>query len=65
MRVVVERDLCVGAGNCVWKLPQVFAQREEDGLVRLLSTTPDPSLRDRISQAVVDCPSQAIGLEVG
>lgn len=63
LRVTADRDLCVGAGNCVWRLPQVFAQREDDGLVRLVSTTPDPSLRDQVGEVVADCPSQAIGIE--
>lgn len=63
MRVAVHRELCVGAGNCVWKLPQVFAQHEEDGTVQLLSGAPDPSLREAISELVLDCPSQAIALE--
>ena len=36
MRVAVDQDKCCGAGKCVLLAPEVFDQREDDGVVVLL-----------------------------
>ncbi|AIG79358.1 hypothetical protein ED92_36090 [Amycolatopsis sp. MJM2582] len=55
MRLEVDRERCVGAGMCVLTAPEVFAQDEEDGRVRLLDR--DPA---EIGDAVQLCPAAAI-----
>jgi len=59
MRVVVDRDPCVGAGMWVLTAPEVFDQDTEDGRVVLLDATPTAghaSTRD----AAPACPSGAV-----
>lgn len=51
----MDRERCVGAGMCVLTAPEVFAQDEEDGRVRLL----DPESAE-IGDAVQLCPAAAI-----
>jgi ferredoxin len=60
MRIVVDRDLCVGAGQCVLWTPELFDQSTQDGRVVARATVADVSPRAR---AAVDlCPSGALSL---
>ncbi|MEU9381729.1 ferredoxin [Streptomyces sp. NPDC048279] len=61
-KISVERDRCVGAGQCVLAAPDVFDQDEEEGLVLVLDDTPPVSLSDAVHEAVWACPSGALGL---
>ncbi len=59
MRVQADRDVCVGAGNCVLTAPDIFDQ-DDDGLVTVLAADP-PADRDAdVERAVRMCPSGAI-----
>ncbi|SDI17813.1 Ferredoxin [Sinosporangium album] len=59
MRISVDSDRCVGAGQCVLSAPEVFDQ-DAEGLVTALTFAPDPGERDAVRQAVELCPSHAI-----
>jgi ferredoxin len=61
LRVVVDRDLCCGAGNCVANAPDVFDQ-DTDGLVRLHCAAVPPGSYDAVLDAVDLCPTGAISL---
>ena len=41
LRVTVDEDLCVGAGLCVLSSSDVFDQRDDDGVVKLLQVYQD------------------------
>lgn len=60
LRVEVSRDRCVGAGQCVRTVPEVFDQSEADGLVVLLNATPSGQWRARLDRAALLCPARAI-----
>jgi ferredoxin len=60
MKISVDTSRCVGAGQCVWVAPQVFDQRETDGIVILLLAEPGPELHDFVREAARVCPSRAI-----
>jgi ferredoxin len=62
MHIQVDRDVCVGAGNCVLTLPQVFDQ-DDEGIVDLLETDPPDSEGAMVGRAVRLCPSGAISIE--
>lgn len=62
MKVQVEAEKCVAAGQCVLLAPEVFDQREEDGVVVLLSETPEPKFQDAVREAAMVCPAAAIHL---
>jgi len=60
MQVTVDRDLCIGAANCVRIAPTVF-QLDEEGKAIVLDPT---SVDDRTLQwAAENCPTGAIILE--
>lgn len=63
MRVVIEQARCCGAGQCVLAAPDVFDQREDDGIVILLQENPPEELRAAVMQAIKVCPTLAIRLE--
>ena len=60
MRVVVDRDRCVGAGMCVLTAPEVFDQDTEDGRVVLLDATPTAGRHAATRDAALACPSGAV-----
>ncbi|MEQ3549757.1 ferredoxin [Pseudonocardia nematodicida] len=60
MNVEVDEDACVGAGQCVLAAPLVFDQREDDGIVELLTAEVPPSEQGRVTEAVNRCPAAAI-----
>jgi ferredoxin len=63
MRITVDREKCVGAGNCVDAARQTFDQDDEDGLVVLLEEDPPEEHRESARRAAQLCPSLAITVE--
>lgn len=60
IRVLVDEDLCVGGGQCVLAAPEVFDQREEDGVVMLLEEHPSDEHVEAVRRAELLCPAAAI-----
>jgi ferredoxin len=63
MKVTVDTDKCIAAGQCVLSAPEVFDQREEDGLVVLLNPSPSADVVVDVKQAATLCPALAITVE--
>ncbi|MEV6481795.1 ferredoxin [Streptomyces sp. NPDC051576] len=62
MKVTVDQDRCVAAGQCAATAPDVFDQREDDGVVVLLTDVPPAELADDVRYAAAICPALAIHL---
>jgi ferredoxin len=62
MQVELDQDKCVGAGQCVLAAPDVFDQREDDGIAVLLNDTSPDELTADVEQAAAVCPAMAIRL---
>jgi ferredoxin len=62
VKVTVDQDKCCGAGTCVMLAPDVFDQRDEDGIVVLLDGQPPADLRATVREAVSVCPAGAISV---
>ena len=60
MKVAVDRHKCISSGQCVLAAPEVFDQRDEDGLVVLLNPSPPAELAVGVKQAATLCPAVAI-----
>lgn len=60
MKVTVDEDRCCGAGQCVMLAPDVFDQREDDGIVVLLEAEPDAGRHAVVREAADVCPAGAI-----
>lgn len=63
IRIHVDQHACVGAGQCVMASPQVFDQRDEDGVVVLLQDHVDSTLETSVRKAAKLCPALAIRIE--
>ncbi|MFF7594493.1 ferredoxin [Streptomyces mirabilis] len=63
MKITIEQDKCVAAGQCVANAPDVFDQRDEDGVAVLLSAEPPAELADDVRYAAAVCPALAIHIE--
>jgi ferredoxin len=55
MKVTVDQEKCCAGGNCVMLAPDVFDQRDEDGVVVLLA-----GARDAVREAAGVCPAACI-----
>jgi len=62
MRVEVDVPKCVASGQCVELAPDVFDQRDEDGMVVLLDENPPAELHDAVRESATVCPAAAIRL---
>ena len=62
MKIEADRDLCIGAGNCVLSAEVVFDQ-DDDGVVVLLTEEVPEDQEDRVREAVKLCPSGALRLQ--
>jgi ferredoxin len=57
IRIEVDRDLCIGSGDCVASQPDVFAL-DDDGKAYVLD--PDAAETEDIVEAATNCPVTAI-----
>jgi ferredoxin len=62
VKVEVDQDGCVAAGQCVMSAPSVFDQRDEDGVVVLLKDEVDRGDENSVRFAIELCPARVIRL---
>ncbi len=60
IRIEIDRDACVGSGNCVFWAPATF-DLGDDGVSVVIDPTGDTV--DRIRVAAEGCPARAISVE--
>lgn len=63
MKVIVDQDICASSGNCVMQAPAVFDQRDEDGVVILLTDNLPAEHAEATRRAAASCPALAIHIE--
>jgi ferredoxin len=61
MDVKIDQEGCVASGQCVLAAPDVFDQRDEDGVAVLLQN-PSSDQYDATREAALLCPARAIQL---
>jgi ferredoxin len=62
MRINVDTDRCTGHGVCESIAEDIF-EVGDDGIVHLLIEDVPESRRDKIAEAVAECPTQALSIE--
>jgi ferredoxin len=62
VRVTVDRDRCIGAGNCALIAPSVFDQDPDEAVVVVLDDSPPEDSRPAVQEAVDRCPAAVIVL---
>jgi ferredoxin len=59
-QVIVDREACMGSGNCVYWAPAVF-DLDDDGVAIVRGDA--TGHEDEVRQAVQNCPTKAIQFE--
>ncbi|MEU2337708.1 ferredoxin [Streptomyces sp. NPDC006654] len=59
MHIEIDRDVCIGAGQCALTAPSVFTQ-DDDGFSALLPGRADGGGDPLVKEAARACPVQAI-----
>jgi ferredoxin len=59
MRVLVDRERCIGSGACEALAPDVF-EVGDDGVVTVLPPGPGPADEAAVRDAVAQCPTGAL-----
>ena len=62
MKVVVDVERCLCAGNCLAVAPEVFDQDDDSGRVILVDQPPPEELRAAVEHAALMCPGMAISV---
>jgi ferredoxin len=63
MKIVLDQDKCVASGQCVLAAPDVFDQRDADGIAVLLREEPAGQDAEAVQDAARICPAAAIRIE--
>ncbi|MBL1104017.1 ferredoxin [Streptomyces sp. 5-8] len=59
MHIDIDKDVCIGAGQCALAAPNVFTQ-DDDGYSELLPGSGDGAEDPMVRQAARSCPVSAI-----
>jgi ferredoxin len=62
MNVTVDQERCCGAGQCVLIAPEVFDQRDDDGIAVVLDPEPPEERHDAVRESAGLCPAGAIDI---
>jgi ferredoxin len=60
MRIDIRAERCIGSGVCALVAPELFDQRDADGVVVLLDPDPEPGQHDNAHEAATRCPAAVI-----
>ncbi|AOR30412.1 ferredoxin [Streptomyces fodineus] len=61
MRITIDRDRCIGSGQCVMTAPGVFTQ-DDDAVVALVPGHEDGAADPRVHDVPLVCPVQAVAI---
>jgi ferredoxin len=59
VKVSINSDVCIGAGNCVLSAEKVFDQ-DDFGIVMLIDESPSTQQHQAVREAALLCPANAI-----
>ncbi|MER5550446.1 ferredoxin [Streptomyces sp. NPDC002793] len=62
MHIEFDEPKCVAAGQCAMVAPDIFDQRDEDGVAIVLEADPGPEHHDEVREAAAVCPAAALRL---
>ncbi|GAA1466563.1 ferredoxin [Microbacterium thalassium] len=61
MKILIDESRCIAAGNCVMVAPEIYDQREDDGIVVLLDDSPEgAALQAKAREGAAICPSKVV-----
>jgi ferredoxin len=63
LKITINRDTCIGSGNCVHWLPTVFDQDDEGYAIVLDGSAAADAPDDKIREAARNCPTRSIEVD--
>ena len=60
MRIEIDEPKCIASGACVFEAPDVFDQRDEDGVVVVLDPQVAVEHEANVERAAAVCPASVI-----
>ncbi|HKT00753.1 MAG TPA: ferredoxin [Rugosimonospora sp.] len=63
MKVSIDGDRCVSSGQCALTAPEIFSQRESDGVGIVLNNQPAPEHHALVRHSELNCPAAAIHVQ--
>jgi ferredoxin len=63
MKIVADREICIGSGMCVLIASELFGQDETEGLVAVLKPKAEGREAEAARRAVVSCPTRALSID--
>jgi ferredoxin len=63
MKIILDRDRCVGHGLCVLEAPDLFDIGDDSGLAVILNERPEGEDVGAAESAVAGCPERALTIE--
>ena len=64
IKIKIQKDRCIGSGQCTINSPKFFSQSEEDGIVELIETDAQMKFFEELSNVEELCPAGVIELEI-
>ena len=62
--IKIQKDRCIGSGQCAIHAPDFFSQSAEDGIVELIQTEAEMKDFDELTNAEELCPAGVIEIEI-
>ena len=62
--IKIQKDRCIGSGQCAIHAPDFFTQSEDDGIVKLIKTESEMKFLDKLTNAEELCPAGVIEIEI-
>lgn len=60
LKITIDRETCIGSGNCVHWVPAVFDQ-DDEGYAIVIDAAAAPD--DKVREAARNCPTRSITVE--
>lgn len=62
MQIAAKREVCIGAGQCVFAAPDTFDQDDDGTVILLQREVVSETEASRVREAVNVCPSRALSI---
>jgi ferredoxin len=63
VKIVADREICIGSGMCVLIASELFGQDETEGLVAVLKAEAAADEAEAARRAVLSCPTRALSID--